>query len=189
MGTLEFYDADPEGYFDSTFPRDISDTVERFALCLPEGARVLDLGCGSCRDTLVLRGMGFDVVPADGSEGMRRVVKERLGIDVVPVRFDDIRWEEEFDGVWACASLLHVPSADLPDVFLSIRRALRPGGTFFCSFKRGDFEGERDGRRYTDMDPGRLRGILTSSGFSVSDIWEDVGSDGTAWVDAISVRQ
>lgn len=188
MGTLEFYDADPEGYFDSTFSRDISATVARFASGLPEGARILDLGCGSCRDTLVLRGMGFDVVPADGSEGMRRIVKERLGIDVVPVRFDDIPWNEEFDGVWACASLLHVPSADLPDIFRSIRRTLRPGGSFFCSFKLGDFEGERNGRRYTDMDADRLKKVLISAGFSVSDIWGEVGSDGTAWVEAISVR-
>ncbi len=189
MGTLEFYDADPEGYFDSTFFRDVSATAGRFASHLPKGARVLDLGCGSCRDTMLLRRMGFEVVPADGSEGLRRVVKERLGIDVVPVRFDDIPWVDEFDGVWACASLLHVPSAELPGVFSSIHRTLRSGGSFFCSFKLGDFEGIRDGRRYTDMASGRLEDILTSAGFSVSDVWEDVGSDGTPWVNAISIRQ
>ncbi len=189
MGTLEFYDADPEGYFDRTFRRNVSSSLERFASRLPEGARILDLGCGSCRDTLRFRDMGFDVVPADGSEGMRRVAKERLGIDVVPMRFDELPWIEEFDGVWACSSLLHVPSADIPLIFSLIRRSLRPDGVFFCSFKRGDFEGERDGRRYTDMTSDRLHTVLTSSGFAVSDVWEEVGSDGTAWVNAISVRQ
>ena len=120
---------------------------------------------------------------------MRRVAKERLGIDVVPMRFDELPWTDEFDGVWACSSLLHVPSADLPHVFSLVRRALRDGGMFFCSFKRGDFEGERDGRRYTDMTSDSLRRLLTSSGFAASDIWEEVGSDGTAWVNSISVRQ
>ena len=189
MGTLEFYDADPEGYFDRTFSRNVSVSVGRFVPLLPEGARILDLGCGSCRDTVRFRDMGFDVVPADGSEGMRRVAKERLGIDVIPVIFDELPWTDEFDGVWACSSLLHVPSADLPHVLSLVRRALRSGGIFFCSFKRGDFEGERDGRRYTDMTSDGLRDILTSSGFAVSDIWEEVGSDGTPWVNAISVRQ
>lgn len=189
MGTLEFYDADPEGYFDRTFHRNVSSSVERFVSRLPAGARILDLGCGSGRDTLRFRDMGFDVLPADGSEGMRRVAKERLGIDVVPMRFDELPWTDEFDGVWACSSLLHVPSADLPHVFSLVRRALMDGGMFFCSFKRGDFEGERDGRRYTDMTTDSLRRLLTSSGFAVSDIWEEVGSDGTAWVNSISVRQ
>ena len=189
MGTLEFYDADPEGYFDRTFHRNVSSSVERFVSHLPAGARILDLGCGSGRDTLRFWDMGFDVLPADGSEGMRRVAKERLGIDIVPMRFDELPWIDEFDGVWSCSSLLHVPSADLPHVFSLVRRALRDGGMFFCSFKRGDFEGERDGRRYTDMTSDSLRRLLTSSGFAASDIWEEVGSDGTAWVNSISVRQ
>lgn len=67
-----------------------------------------------------------------------------------------------------------------------IRRALKDGGVFFCSFKTGDYEGERDGRRYTDMTPGRLTSLLSSSGFSVIDVWQDEDHRGTVWTNTIS---
>ena len=146
MDTLGFYDGDPEGYFDATYNVDLSETRRRFLLHLPSGARILDLGCGSCRDTEAFMEAGFDVVPMDASKGMRRVVKDRLGMDVVPMRFDEIPYMNEFDGVWASASLLHVPSAELPSILGLVRRALKDGGVFFCSFKTGDYEGERDSR-------------------------------------------
>lgn len=70
-------------------------------------------------------------------------------------------WQERFDGIWACASLLHVAPADLPDVLRRLQRALRPGGVMFFNFKYG--QGQRhspDGRRFTDMDEAAVRDLL-----------------------------
>lgn len=184
MSTLDFYDSDPEGYADRTSAADMSLSMDRFLRHLSKGARILDLGSGSCRDTVTFRNMGFDVIPADASEGMRRVARERLGIDVIPAEFSSLDLRG-FDAVWANASLLHVPSEDLPDVLSRVRRALNDGGILYCSFKHGDFEGERDGRHYTDMTPERLTALLEDCGFSLLDVWISEGS-GFTWTSAVS---
>lgn len=181
----DFYDTDPEGYFDATFGGDMSDARGRFASRLKPGSRILDLGCGSCRDTVAFREMGFDVLPADASEGMRRVVRERLGIEVMSLRFEELESDAEFDGVWACASLLHVPSAELPDILARIHAALRPGGVFFCCFKSGAFEGIRDGRFYRDLTSEALEKVLADAGFAIEESWTSEGV-GCTWSNAIS---
>lgn len=189
MGTLDFYDADPEGYASSTFGADMSDILGRFASRLPQGARVLDLGCGSGRDSLALMRMGFDVVSVDGSEGMCRVAERLSGIRVRNILFDDLDYVGEFDGVWACASLLHVASDNLPRILRLVGRSLRPGGILYMSFKEGTFEGERDGRHYTDMTASDLDRLTSSCGFHTEDSW--TSNDfvrGIAWTNTIVRR-
>lgn len=186
--TLAYYDADPRGYADSTFSIDMSAQLERFASGLPPGGRVLDLGCGSGRDALALTSMGFEVVPTDGSEGMCAEAGRRTGLEVRLLRFDDLDYDSEFDGVWACASLLHVPSTRLPTVLSSARRALVPGGRMFACFKHGTFEGMRGGRWYTDMDGERLAGVLEGTGLSAEDVRTVTSDRGEVWLEAILVR-
>ncbi len=187
--TIGFYDMDPAGYFDFTYGADMSEERGRFTRHLAVGSRILDLGCGTCRDTEAFMREGFAVVPADASSGMRAEVKRRLGLDVMPLRFGEMRFDAEFDGVWASACLLHVPSEDLPDVLERIRRALVPGGVFYCSFKDSGEEGYRSGRWYRDLDADGLRGVLEGAGFSVIDLWSRTAVDGTTWSNAVSCRQ
>lgn len=185
--TLEFYDSDPEAYSRKTFGADMSGPRGRFLVRLPPKARILDLGCGSGRDSLAFRSMGFDAVPVDGSEGMCRVAESNTGLHVRRMLFSELDYEDEFDGVWACASLLHADSADLPSIFAAVHRSLRRHGVFFCCFKYGDFEGIRDGRHYTDMTESSLGDLLSSSGFAAEDMWtSDTG--GFRWVNAVSTR-
>ncbi|MBQ7405747.1 MAG: class I SAM-dependent methyltransferase [Candidatus Methanomethylophilaceae archaeon] len=82
MNTLDFYNADPEGYADATFGADTSHLRDRFVRFLHHGSRILDLGCGSGRDTIAFRQAGFEVVPVDGSEGMCRVAESNTGSEV-----------------------------------------------------------------------------------------------------------
>lgn len=187
--TLGFYDRDPGGYVDATMGLDLSDARSRFLRHLDPGARILDLGSGSCRDTVAFRAEEFDAVPVDGSEGLCREAEARLGIRVLNLRFDELPFVEEFDGVWASASLLHVPSEDLPSVLLRIRRALVPGGVLYCSFKDLGQEGYRDGRWYRDLDPAGLRDVLEGSWFVAVDLWRDTDAVGTPWSNAVAVRQ
>ena len=98
----------------------------------------------------------FDVSPQ-----MARQAALLLGQEVPVLCFEDVAWQERFDGIWACASLLHVAPADLPDVLRRLQRALRPGGVMFFNFKYG--QGQRhspDGRRFTDMDEAGVRALL-----------------------------
>jgi hypothetical protein len=74
--------------------------------------------------------------------------------------FSDVDWKEEFDGIWCCASLLHVPAAELPGVMQKLTGALKPGGVWYVSFKYGEGEREMDGRWFTDMDEVGLQRML-----------------------------
>lgn len=179
--TIGFYDSDPEGYARSTLGRDVSHLREAFASLLPDGARVLDLGCGSGRDSKAFIDMGFDVVPIDGSEGMCRVASEFLGVPVRHLLFSDLDYVGEFDGVWANASLLHTHPEEMGHVLRLILRSLRPGGVLFASFKTGKFAGVRDGRWYTDVPPEGLGELAMSSGFCVLDLWTGADVIGTVW--------
>ncbi len=185
--TLDFYDSDPEGYFDRTFGADKSAIRERFARHLEEGAEVLDLGCGSGRDSLAFREMGFRVTSVDGSEGMCRVARERAGLEVRHLLFSELDYIGRFDGVWACASLLHVRSEEILGILSLVRRSLKSGGVFYCCFKQGGFEGVRDGRWYTDMTEASLSGLLESAGFEPLDVWTSEGS-GFRWTNSVSRR-
>lgn len=187
--TQAFYDGDPEGYSESTIRNDVSEIMGRFVARLRPGSRVLDLGCGSGRDTLTLRRLGFDVVPADGSEGMCRVAGRNTGSDVLRLDIADMDFEGEFDGVWACASLLHLLPGEVVPALEGIRRALRPGGAAYVSFKEGTFSGMRDGRWYTDMTSDAVADAAAAAGFSSWDIWASADGRGTRWTNAILDRR
>jgi SAM-dependent methyltransferase len=107
-------------------------------------ARILELGCGDGRDSAAMLARGFDVEPTDGVALMARQAEARLGRPVHVMRFDELDCAEAYDGVWANASLLHVPRPAFPGVVARIFRALKPGGIHAASYKAGDAEG-RDG--------------------------------------------
>ena len=188
--STSFYDRDPEGYSGKTFTADVSDLRDRFTSLLPGGASVLDLGCGSGRDSLAFHEMGFRVTSIDGSEGMCRIARENTGLDVRHLLFRDLDYIDRFDGVWACSTLLHVPSHELPAVLSLVHRSLHADGVFYMSFKDGVFEGERDGRYYTDMSVDDIPSIASSNGFDVIDVWNSVEPDrDILWTNALLRRK
>lgn len=184
--TIGFYDSDPQGYSEKTFTADVSGVRDRFLKYVPKGSRILDLGCGSGRDTLFFLRNGYIPVPIDGSEGMCAIARRNTGIDVRRLLFSELDFEDEFDAVWACSSLLHVPSKELPDVLSKVRRAMKDGAVFYLSFKEGTFEGKREGRMYTDMTQDRLRSICERCGFSTLETWGSLEPERqTVWCNTI----
>ncbi|MBO4502646.1 MAG: class I SAM-dependent methyltransferase [Candidatus Methanomethylophilus sp.] len=186
MATLDFYDRNAEEYGGMTFSADMSETRQVFLNLLKEGDSVLDLGCGSGRDSKAFLEAGLAVTAVDGSAGMCEVARRNTGLPVRRMLFSELDYDSEFDGVWACASLLHVPAAELPGVLSLVRRALKDWGVFFCCFKKG--WGERtDGERvYTDMLLNTLSDLLGESGFLPIRVWETPGPNGATWVNAVS---
>ena len=126
-------------------------------------------------------------MPVDGSEGMCRVAESNTGSEVRMLDFTSLDYVDEFDGVWACSSLLHLSSDVLPMVLGSVHRSLRKGGIFYVSFKEGSFEGFRGDRYYKDMTIEDLDLLLSSNGFEPVDMWVSLepGRDIT-WVNAVS---
>ena len=158
--TISYYNQNAATYTADTFSADCSDIQKRFMAKLVHGAKVLDFGCGSGRDAAVFLKHGFDVIAADGSEEMCRMASDNTGLEVVHLYFQDLDYQETFDGIWACASILHLPYHDLSDVFFKMVRALKPGGIIYTSFKYGDFEGVRNGRYFCDISEERFEELI-----------------------------
>jgi SAM-dependent methyltransferase len=145
--TIAFYDQEAATYAarpqDTRFRR-----LGRFLDELEPGAKLLELGCGGGRDAEEMIRRGFDVTPTDGSPGMAAEAARRLGRPVHVLRFEDLNVETAFDAVWANASLLHAPADALPSILAKVRRALRPRGRFFASYKAGEGPGRDSLGRY-----------------------------------------
>ena len=145
--TLQFYRRNAEAYA----KREITSRharLSKFLALLPPGAAILELGCGAGGDSAEMLARGYDVTPTDGSPEMADVASRRLGHAVKTLLFHEIDAIEAYDGVWANACLLHVPRDQLANVIALIRRALRPHGAFYASYKSGDGDGRDTLDRY-----------------------------------------
>ena len=115
---------------------------------LPPGGTVLELGTGNGRDAAAMLAAGFAVTPSDASPELAAQAEARLGLPVRIMAFDELDDIEAYDGVWACAALLHAPREELTEDLAHVHRALRPGGVFVASFKAGTGEGRDQFGRY-----------------------------------------
>lgn len=141
--TLQFYAEQAQTYA-ATARDGPSRLLEGFLKRLHPGARILELGCGDGRDSEAMLALGFRVDPTDGVAAMARQAEARLGRPVRVMRFDQLDELDAYDGVWANASLLHVPGSTLPEILSRVCRALKPGGLHVGTYKAGDADG-RDG--------------------------------------------
>ncbi len=158
--TLDYYNTFHKDFITNTLEANASELHHSFLKYLPKGASILDLGCGSGRDSKVFINLGYKVCALDGSKELCKFASEYIGQQVICKTFDEINFKEEFDGIWACASLLHIPYKDLPNIFKKLSKALKQEGHLYASFKYGDFEGERKGRYFTDLTEERLKQLL-----------------------------
>ena len=145
--TLQFYQSNAEAYAKRTFTSRQA-RLTAFLALLPPGASILELGCGAGGDTAEMLARGFNVRPTDGSPEMAGVAARGLGRPVETLLFHELDEVEAYDGVWANACLLHVPRDQLASVLALIRRALKPGGVFYASYKEGDADGRDTLDRY-----------------------------------------
>lgn len=149
--TLEYYNQNADTFFAGTVSVDFKQTQNKFLDCLNEGAYILDFGCGSGRDTKYFLEAEMKVDAIDGSEEMCRIASEYTGIKVQQMLFQELDVYDKYDGIWACASILHLPKNDLKIVLKKMATALKTRGIIYTSFKYGEFEGERNGRYFTDF--------------------------------------
>lgn len=190
----DFYDANTEAFISTTRDVDMAEMQRRFLAALPMTSaaptRILDAGSGSGRDALAFRLLGYAVEAFDASPAMVAATCEYAGVPARRMRFEEFTWEHSFDGIWACASLLHVAEADLPQVMDRLVAHLTSGGALYLSFKLGTGERTKDGRQFTDITEDRLITLLDGcAGLGQPDIWQsrdrrpDRASE--VWVNAV----
>lgn len=170
--TLEFYNEQFKGFIANTLNVDFSETQNKFISRLASKAHILDFGCGSGRDTKYFLDKGFIVTAIDGSVELCKFASEFTGIEVKQMFFQELSEIETYDGIWACSSILHLPYDELQDVFLKMVVALKDKGIIYTSFKYGTFEGERNGRYFTDMNEEKLNIFLDQvDGIKIEELW------------------
>ena len=157
---LNYYDIHASKFLESTFNVDMDDLYQSFLRYLADDASILDLGCGSGRDALAFKSKGYDVTATDSSKVLMEKAKECTGIHIRLESFYELSDLNRYDGIWACASLLHCERNRLDEVLDKILNALKVNGICYMSFKYGAGDRYIDGRQFTDMDELQTQSLL-----------------------------
>jgi 2-polyprenyl-3-methyl-5-hydroxy-6-metoxy-1,4-benzoquinol methylase len=186
--TVEYYNQNESDFIKRTINVDMSHAYIRFLEVIPAGARILDAGCGSGRDSKYFVEHGLDVVAIDASEKMVNHTREYAGVKVEQLRFDQLQYKEEFDGVWACASLLHVRKEEFVSAFENLVTALKSGGVIYVSLKQSESKVPDGGRHFSYYSTGELNGIISDQpGLELLDLWILEREDCT-WINFLAKR-
>ena len=173
MNTLDYYNKNSEEYFNSTLNVDMTNTYKAFLKLLSKGGKILDLGCGSGRDSMNFIKLGYEVTAVDGSKELAKRASVLLGKEVIVSTFEELELKEKFHGIWACASLLHIKREDLKTVLNNLYNNLDDNGVFYMSFKYGEKEYVDDKNRYFNCftDESIISFINENTKFNILDLY------------------
>lgn len=183
MDSIDYYNRYAVPYYEETVDAIMEEVMKPFVELLSEeseNAEVLDLGCGSGRDTLLLEEYGFYVTPMDGSEEMCKLAEVNTDKEVLQMTYDEMEFDDVFDGIWACASLIHLTEDEMRKVMKKLVQALKENGVLYFSVHKGDRDGIYHGRYFHDYNRRELQSLMEEyPELEVVDIWttQDVRSE------------
>lgn len=194
INTIEYYEKNAKKFAEGTSSVDFLETQNRFSSKLKTGSTILDFGCGSGRDTKYFMDQGFHVEATDGSKELCKLASEYTGIKVRQLLFEELDEKNKYDGIWACSSILHLSKEELQPVLNRMKEALKADGIIYTSFKCGTFEGERNGRYFTDMTEASFADLISGiDGLKIEEQWisSDVrpGRGEEKWLNLILRKQ
>lgn len=187
--SIEFYDNNAASFFKATSEANMSEQYSKFISSIPKGGKILDVGCGSGRDSRAFSNMGFDVTAIDGSSELCKLASDFTGLNVRHMLFEDISWIGEFDGVWACASLLFIPKPKLPFIIQKIANSMKIGAAMYSSFKYGEGYLDDGDKIYTMLNEKSVEEVFGAvADLKLKDVYcsSDVRSgNGTKWINIL----
>ena len=187
--SIDFYNTHADDFYQSTVNVDVSPLLSRFIPYLHASAHILDAGCGSGRDSKAFIKKGFQITAIDASKELGKKAEKLIKQPVEITTFQKFEATDKFDAIWACASLLHVSSHELNDVFKKLSSYLVDDGVFYCSFKYGNDDVERNGRSFTNCDEKRLIQFIANTPLLIKETWttDDLrsGRKDEKWLNAI----
>ncbi|EGR2914409.1 class I SAM-dependent methyltransferase [Vibrio parahaemolyticus] len=190
---MSYYNQHAQEFFDSTVHVEMDSLYREFLPLVQKGGNILDAGCGSGRDSKAFKELGFQVHAIDASAVLAKLAEELIEQPVQIATFQDFESEKRFDAIWACASLLHVPFDELPHSFLNLSKSLKNNGVFYCSFKYGNDEVERNGRKFTNLDESLLKSVLSNTPLIIKTTWQTgdlrEGRESEKWLNAILLKE
>ncbi len=194
MDPIDYYNKYAAKVFEDTVDLDTEDVTMEFLALLEEGDTILDMGCGSGRDSLAFYELGYDVTPLDGAEEMCRLAEVHTGLDVLQMTYEEMNFDGAFDGVWAYNALIHIPKAELPQIFSRVAKALEENGIFFLSMRLGDSDGFRGERYFNAFSERELCALLEEDHlFQVEKEWvsRDIRENhpDTRWINVLARKR
>lgn len=194
MDPIDYYNKYAANVFEDTVEQDMGPAIREFLALLEEGDTILDMGCGSGRDSLTFYELGYDVTPLDGAEEMCRLAEVHTGLDVLQMTYEEMDFDGAFDGVWACGALIHMPKKELPDIFKKVAKALEEDGVFYLSMRLGDSDGFRGERYFNAFSERELCSLVESDRyFQVVKEWVSKDSrsnhPNTQWINILARKR
>ncbi len=161
---MNYYDENAEDFTKATIDVDMSSLYNEFLFHLKDGTSILDAGCGPGRDVQAFLSRGYIVDAFDKSQAMIANAESRTGIKIHHSTFQEFKSTKKFDGVWCCASLLHVPFRNLEYSIENMVNVMKKDGIIYMSFKYGEKERLKDGRHFTDLTEETLSALIKKVG-------------------------
>ena len=158
--TIDYYNQNAKNFIENTQNVDMHLAQDKFLQLLDSQSSIFDFGCGSGCDTKYFLEKGYHVTATDGSAELCKLASAFTGIEVKEMLFQELDDINKYDGIWACSSILHLPKKELFPVLRKMCIALKSAGVIYSSFKYGDFEGERNGRYFTDFTEDTFRDFI-----------------------------
>ena len=170
--TLKYYNENAQSFASGTVSVKFTEVQDKFLEKLNPDAYILDFGCGAGRDTKYFLSRGYQVDAVDGSEQLCRIASEYTEIKVRQMLFQKLDEKEKYDGIWACASILHLPKKQLRVVLKNMYAALKSKGWIYTYFKYGEFECERIGRYFSDFTTDTFKDFIHDMhGLKIEEQW------------------
>ncbi len=188
MKSISYYNKYHERFINDTLNLDMSHLYDYFESNLSNKGHILDLGCGSGRDSKYFMDKGYQVTAMDGSEEMVKFCNEILQVPAVHATYENFHPNEDFDGIWACASLLHVDRDVLPIMIQKYVNHMKSQGIFYMSFKEYKEDFEYEGRYFTCFTKHSMEDLLKNiQNISIISIRETPGlqNNKLRWISAI----
>lgn len=160
--TLNYYNNNAESFIDNTFLVNMKNLYQPFLRYVKKGGWILDVGCGSGRDSLYFKTHGYNIEAFDYSPELVQLAQEKTGLPIRLQSFYDLDEHSLYDGVWACASLLHCARNRLPEVMQKLINALKTDGICYLSFKYGENDRADQVREFTDLNEQQAQQLLKS---------------------------
>ena len=154
-----YYDVNAKEYIENTINCDMSFHYQKFLKYLPKTGKILDIGFGSGRDMIYFKSLGYEVEGIDTSIEFVNNMKKQ-GFNVGFKSACELNYNNEYDGIWACASLLHVKREQLEEVILKCIKALKEDGILYCSFKYGNKEVKKHNRYFNYINEEIIKSIV-----------------------------